>query len=240
MQENPLYYRSIVTLDRQIHRAKCYRPGETPFVFSRGSHVIPVVVDEFAAASRHIPIVFLSSGSSLTPVFLVGVKPGLNAFIDAEGQWLAGYIPAYLRRYPFIYGEVKGSDPLVCIDAEATSLGEENGERLFDEDGKETQFLKERINFLAEYHSAGARTTALCALLQELSLVRPITIESRSPDGESAIIHGVLAVDEPKLKSLSDENALKLYRADAFPAIYAHLFSLAAIEKLAPQSAMAA
>lgn len=76
----------------------------------------PAVIDEFVVASRHLPIVFVPTASKPTPVFLLGAQPGENRHVDPAGAWTGGYVPAYVRRYPFIIGDNAGAEPLVCID----------------------------------------------------------------------------------------------------------------------------
>mgnify|MGYP002144979420 CR=1 FL=1 len=62
----------------------------------------PLTVTEFANAALSFPIIFV--GDEKTPVAALGLNAGENLFIDAEGAYDTGvYIPAYIRRYPFVF-----------------------------------------------------------------------------------------------------------------------------------------
>jgi hypothetical protein len=231
MADNPLFYRTVVPLDRERHGKTGLTVPERPFGLAEGSHFIPAVVDEFAAACRELPIVFLAGSPHPTAVFLVGLRPGRNLFVKPDGSWDGTYVPAYLRRYPFIRGDIEGADPVVCIDESFEGFEDGKGESLFA-DGGESPFLAERIQFLNGYFEAAKRTEALGQLVQELSLLKGISIDVKAEDGSSTVLHGIFAIDEAKLATLSDEDYLRLRSAGAIAPIYAHLLSLGAIERI--------
>ena len=118
----PLFYRSVVPLHRETHRGLGLAAVPS-FAFAAASHLIPAVVDEFSAACAELPILFAPDVEGASPAFLTGLTPGCNAFVRADGSWAASYVPAYLRRYPFILGEVPNAEPLVCLDDHAACLG---------------------------------------------------------------------------------------------------------------------
>ena len=42
----------------------------------------------------------------MVPVAILGLRGAANQFVNSEGAWREGkYIPAYVRRYPFILME---------------------------------------------------------------------------------------------------------------------------------------
>ena len=129
-----LFYSDVVPLNREGHRDHRIATGAQRFGFASGSNLVPAVIDEFAAAAPHLPIVFLPGPGAPAACFLTGVRSGRNALVGADGGWRGDYVPAYLRRYPFVLGEVEGADPLVCIDAGQASLEAPAGEALFKED----------------------------------------------------------------------------------------------------------
>ncbi|WP_375456604.1 SapC family protein [uncultured Methylobacterium sp.] len=239
MSDLPLFYRSIVPLDRERHRElTLLEPQE--FGFARGSHLVPAVVDEFGPACRHLPILFLPESLGPTPVFLTGFRPGASALVDAQGTWTGRYLPAYLRRYPFILGEVDGADPLICFDdtsgllaAPPTEAAADSGDGwrpLFEAGCGDSPVLAERIRLVIDYAAAARRTASLGRLLQDLALLRPLTIERRDPaSGESHALHGVLGIDEAALAALPEAGFARLREGGWLSAIYAHLVSLQSI-----------
>ena len=203
----------------------------TAFAFAHQAQFVPALIDEFATASREMPIVFLPAGKALAPVFMMGLRAGENRLVDEAGKISTNYQPAYLRRYPFILGEADGTDPIICIDEHNTILSESEGEPLFDEQGEPAEALNKMMQFTNEYFAAGKRTEAFVALLQDLDLFRPITIEARM-GGEGQTIHGLQAIDEAKLYEISDADFLKLRQERLLAPIFAHFFSLSQIERL--------
>ncbi|MFE1599562.1 SapC family protein [Methylobacterium sp. ID0610] len=233
MSTLPLFYRSVVPLDRDAHRTWSLANPQR-FAFARASHLVPAVVDEFAAACRHLPILFLPESLGPTPVFLTGLVPGRSALIDGEGAWTGRYLPAYLRRYPFILGETEGAPPVICLDdADAALVGpasdaEESGRQpLFAADGSDTPLLQERVRLVVEYAEAARRTTAFGRTLQDLGLLRALTVQGQDPaTGEGHTLHGVMGVDEAALGALPEEGVARLRREGVLAAVYAHLVSL--------------
>ncbi len=233
MTDNPLFYRSIVPLNRQRHRGLRLKTDGQRFAFAASTHLVPAVVDEFVAASRTLPIVFLPATPHPTPVFLVGLRPGQNQFVDDAGRWAEGYVPAFARRYPFMLGEPEQGAPVVCIDEKYEGLKDgANGESLFAEDGADTPFLQEQVKFVNDYFAAAKRTDAFLRTLSEMQLLRAVTIELKLHPGAGETLHGFLAVDEQKLDGLTDEEFLRLRKEGLLPAIFAHLFSLGATDRL--------
>lgn len=229
MGQDVLFYDRIVPLDRRGHRDARLDPGADRFAFARGSHVVPAVVDELVVGGRSMPIVFVPGSAVPSPVFLVGLRANRNALIGENGSWSGDYVPAFLRRYPLIYGEVDGAEPIACIDP--TNIAP-TGEPLFNDDGTETPFLAERLRLMNDYFAAAKRTEPFVARLVALSLLRPVTIDASFRGGDVASLHGLLTIDATRLEALPDADFLAL-RADGFlPAIYAALASLGTLDAL--------
>ncbi|OCX61169.1 hypothetical protein BFP70_17160 [Thioclava sp. SK-1] len=242
MSNLPMFYKSVVAVSRQDHLNHRIAPSRTPFKFAAGSHLIPCVVDEFAAASGHLPIVFAPTETGFASVFLCGSHSGVNQYVDADGGWTKGYLPAYLRRYPFILGEQADTNALVCVDSAFTGLVEAGeGQRLFGDDGNQTAFTEAAIKLITDYAIAAKRTEAVLKMLADMKLFRSVNIEARDAEGVlSSSLHGLCVIDEKALNELPDEEFLKLRTSGILPLIYAHLMSLANISKIAVPAKAAA
>lgn len=246
LSDLPLFYRSVVPLDRERHRSLTLAQPQR-FGFARSSHLVPAVVDEFGAACRHLPILFLPDSLGPTPVFLSGLQPGRSALVDAEGAWTGRYLPAYLRRYPFILGEVEGAEPLICLDDTAEAVTSEDRHeapgcvQLFGEAGTDSPLLLEHVRLVIEYAAAARRTTAFGRILQDLALLRPLTVEGQDPaSGGRHALHGVLGVDETALAALPAASFDRLRTEGWLGPIHAHLVSLRAVGDFArPFAALA-
>lgn len=236
---NPLFYRNIVALNREQHRELRLKTPEKPLDYARGAHLIPAMIDEFAVASTEIPLAFLPGATQPAAVFVTGIKPGSNAFITPEGRWDGSYLPAYLRRYPFIIGDVPDANPVLCIDDAYEGFDTADGARLFSEAGEPEKPVSEALAIANSYRAAAGRTDAFAQTLQKLGLFRSISLDAKLANGETTVVHGLLVVDEQVLAGLSDAAFLDLRRAGYLKPIYAHLASLQTVSKLAGKAAAA-
>lgn len=230
---NPVLYKSVTALNRELHKELRLKALPEPLSFGRGTHLIPAVVDEFAAAARELPIVFLPEGDLISPGFLVGLRAGHNGFITPEGLWSASYMPAYLRRYPFVLGDVQGQDPVLCFDDSFSGLNPSDGEALFMADGAATPFLESAMQFAANFREAGQRTASFVSALKSRDLFKSVTMDVKNNKAGQATIHGLLVVDEEKLRALPADVVDDLHKLGILPAVYAHLISLGGIATLA-------
>ncbi len=195
-------------------------------------HAIPVTVEEFTHAQRAFPIIF-SAGDEPVPLALMGLNEGVNTFLDAEGKPIGEpvYMPAYLRRYPFILARLQpDSDELsLCVDPTSGALSEDDGEALFDGD-QPSELTKNILAFCEQFESAGLRTQAFMTDLKGsgLQMAGEVSIQ---PDGveQPFLYRGFKMVDEEKLRDLRGDELRKMAQSGMLPLIYAHLMSLSLI-----------
>lgn len=70
------------------------RAGED-WSFAAHLNSVPLlVVGEFAATARTLPIVFAGTAERVIPIVVLGVRDDQNVFVDAEGKWAPDYTPA--------------------------------------------------------------------------------------------------------------------------------------------------
>lgn len=233
MAEAPLFYQNIVPLDRERHRDLRLVRDRQSFAFAARAHMIPAVIDEFTLAARFLPIAFLPAAPHPSPVFLVGARTGQNLYVERDGKWVDSYVPAFVRRYPFMLGTPEQGSPVICIDDKYDGWQRSGeGERLFGDDGADTPFLRDFATLTETYFAAAKRTEAFVETLDALQLLRSVTIEIRAETGANNALHGFQTIDETRLNTLSDADFLRLRSGGFLPAIYAHLFSLTAIDRL--------
>lgn len=230
MTGNPLFYQSIVPLDRERHGRLRLEPALRPYGFAEAAQFVPALVDEFPSACRELAIVFLQGPQRPSAAFVVGLSAGRNLLVTREGRWDGTYVPAFLRRYPFIRGDIEGAEPVVCIDRAYEGLNEESGEAFFDE-GKPTPYLDRQVGFVNAYYDASRKSEDFCDLVQKLGLLKPVTIDVRS-QGATSSMHGLFSIDEDKLDALPGREFDKLRKSGALKAIYAQVLSMEAIGRL--------
>jgi hypothetical protein len=232
-----LFYERPVPLNRTVHKDLRLK-GMPSLRFAAGVHSVPLTGVEFPAAARDLPILF--AGSSMEeagPMALLGLRQNENLFVDADGQWAANtYIPAFVRRYPFVLAEKpadqEGDDFTVFLDEAYEGFGSDEGERLFMEDGTDSEMLKNAVNFLGEFQQHVGRTQWFMAQLRKHDLLEPRNIRLEK-DGKAINLNGLYVVSEEKLRNLDDKTAHEFLKEGVFGWIYAHLLSLANIDRVA-------
>jgi hypothetical protein len=160
-------------------------------------------------------------------------------FIQPNGFFEVGvYVPAYIRRYPFVLANDTAREQLVvCIDRAAVMLGDLPDLPFFDPAGQPTEYTRNCIQFCNDYEVEIRRTESFVALLTELDLfeTRKTTYTPTNPDGSQGQPQDIaeyFAVSEERLKALPDARIRTLLDNGALTQIYAHLASLAGWDKL--------
>ncbi|MDP1968340.1 MAG: SapC family protein [Burkholderiaceae bacterium] len=227
-----LFYEKPVLLNRDVHRHRRIA-ARSGFAFARGANSLPLACAEFNEACKAYAIVFTrETGGKITPVVMLGLRERENLFVDAQGRWTAGYVPAFVRRYPFVLAELPDRQMGVCIDEAHAGLNETEGEALFDADGRDTPFLTGALDFLNRYQIEHMRTAEFCQRLTGAGLLTPMNAQADLADGSRLLVSDFLVVDEKQLMALPDAKALALFRAGDLHLISLHLASLSNMQRL--------
>ena len=235
------YYERPVLLDRDRHRLRRVQAA-AGFGFARKAHSLVLAGAEFGEAGKEYPIVFTRTpAGKVVSVALLGLREGDNLFVDGQGAWDGRYVPAFVRRYPFVLAELPGQASLaVCVDEAFPGWNVAEGEALFDAEGKETAFLRNALEFLGQYQREHQRTLAFCARLDQLGLFKEMNARANLRDGRAFTVDGLLVVDEPKLVALPDADALALFRSGVLHLVSMHLASLSNLQRLVDRMAQRA
>ena len=225
----PLFYNALEPLNLEQHGKMNVR-GITSMPELGRTHAVPLTVDEFALVQRHFPIVF-SVGDAPVPIALMGLNEGVNVFLDENGRATDPnlYIPAYLRRYPFLLAKLRPeSDELsLCYDPTSGAVGDfTDGEPLFDADqpSAATQAI---LQFCEQFEAAGLRTNAFVEDLQKSDLLMDGEVAIQPEGFEQPFVYrGFRMVDEEKVRNLRGDELRKMNQNGMLPLIFAHLFSL--------------
>ena len=225
-------FKKTVPVTKQQHVGKKILPVNT-FRFAEKAYLVSLIANEFNKAASIYPIVFGQDSGDFRPFALLGLKQGENLFVDKDGRWKAHYIPAIIRRYPFVLGRNEGtSDLMLCIDEESEFLSDTEGEPLFDEQGNPSPIIAKARNYLVELQRFSELTNLFAKELARLGLLTPLQMQIRNTEGVLVKIEGVSAVNEKKLNELPDEDFMNLRKRGALGLIYSHLISLSQIERL--------
>ena len=224
----PLFYNDLVPLSSVEHADFHARPLESA-EFLVGQHAIPLTSDEFVSACRFFPIVF-SAGENPVPLALMGLNEGVNTFVDDAGKLNNPvYVPAYIRRYPFLLARLQpdSEDLSLCFDPTSGALGKfDEGDVLFV-DGQPSDQTKAVLEFCKNFEEAGQRTGMFMEELKKADLLMDgeVAIQQEGND-KPYVYRGFQMVDENKLRELRGDVLRKLMQNGILGLIFAHLFSL--------------
>jgi hypothetical protein len=219
-------YTSNVALSSETHASMTLSPSPNGYRFAADSLTVMLAASEFFDAARCYPIIFSNYGENqILPLALLGLETNENLFVDEEGAWDAPYIPAFIRRYPFIITEAVDGVMTVCFDESYDGFNLEGGDQLF-ENGEPSEKCRQIQEFLQDFHFRMEQNWGFCARLNELDLLHEITAHATLDDGRSFDLNGMLVVDEKKFNELTDDEVLTLFRSGELALIHAHLLSL--------------
>lgn len=229
----PLFYQNPVMLDKAKHRTYGVATKNSNYAFAQNVNAVPVTLIELPQIMMHYPIVF-TAGELAFPAVLLGLRDGENLYVDKKGQWKQDvYIPAYVRRYPFIFADQPQNDQLtLCIDDVKDWLLENGGERLFNDDGEMTALTQNALEFCKSYHAASQETLRFAQALQDSGILvernATIQIEGKEPFQ----LTGFRQIDETKLRDLPEATVAQWHREGWLAIAYAHLLSTQNWQKL--------
>ena len=224
-------------LDSQAHRHLRYAPNQ-PYHFASQQMFSPIVAGEAAMVAREYAIVFSDIPGSL-PLALLGASQGINAYVRPSGHWTARYVPAHVRRYPFVMAEsvaeTQGEgaskiNHIVVVDADASHLSADEGDRLFNDAGEPTEALLKVQRVLLMMEQENQRTLAMVAQLEKAGLLVPQQITIAKKAGSHVGLQGLRVVDMARLLSLEPQALAELQRTGALQLAYAHQLSLTNVQ----------
>ena len=233
---NVLFYSKPEPLSVEAHSTLGVDPVDKPYGFVAQANLVPLTVTEFAPAALSYPVIFI--GENRQPVAVMALRAGENLFVSEAGEFRPeAYIPAYVRRYPFVFANDESQKRLIlCVDRAAPFIKDGGATPLFV-DGKPSPYVEQAMEFCNNFEQERQRTDAFLELLKELDLLdtREAVFTPRNPDGSAAApqkIAEYYAVSEDKLKALPAEKLAELRDNGALGQIYAHLVSLLGWDRL--------
>ena len=240
----PSLFKQPKPLDSQAHRSLRLQARQ-PYHFAAQQSLVPVMASEMAQVAREYAVVFSDVVGSL-PLALLGARQGHNAYVRPSGHWAARYVPAHVRRYPFVLAESapanapKGTNGtngagaadtagtrLVMVDADAPHLVSEGGLPLFETGGKPSQVLQQVQNVLMMLERESLRTLQLMAEVEAAGLLIERMIPLQPKTGAPLGLNGLRVVDEERLAALDPATLHALQKSGALRLVYAHLMSMA-------------
>ncbi|HRD28113.1 MAG TPA: SapC family protein [Caulobacter sp.] len=235
---NLLFYTSPEPLTKDVHSGLGVQRMEKPFGFAAAGHVVPLTVAEFTFAAISYPIIF--AGSEHMPLAVMGINSGENLFINDDGSFVVGgYVPAYIRRYPFVLAADEAQQRMVvCIERNAAIFTDKAKAEmpLFDDAGEPSEYTQNAIKFCEDFEGERRRTDSFVKLLLDLDLFEQRESIFNMPREDGTVqpvkLAEYFAVSEAKLNALPAEKLAELRDNGALEKIYNHLTSLIGWDRL--------
>lgn len=203
----PLFYRTPVVLRHREH-AHAGLLRKVDLGFAAGATAVPIYAGEFAAAAMDYPIVF-SELDPAVPLAVIGIRAGHNLLVDETGSWRPGfYVPAYIRRYPFIAADFAGAgDHLLAVDSSCgrflAEIGQSDADVFFEDDGAPTAFARAAMQLCKAIVDDQKRTEAFSRALAEQKLLTPKHANFQLPDGKCLSLDGFRLIDRDAYRKMS-------------------------------------
>ena len=208
--------------------------------YGEAAHIVPIVADELGNIALEYPIVLVKDQESgrFGMCAMLGFEQGENLFLDGD-VWDASYVPIQVRRQPFSlsYTAEKDGEPdpaslVISIDMANSRVQEEDGERLFNEDGSHSEFLQGVNNMLAELGPAVTATNAFIDALVSHDLIEPSQLDVQFPGGDKKRFEGLYAVHEETLSKIEGDVLAELYKLGYLQGAWLMLASIGNVRKL--------
>jgi hypothetical protein len=227
------FYERITALQTQVHRQLRMKPSPQGLGFARDTHSVLLAASELPMAALDYPCVFVSTAEGSALIALVGLRENENLMVDDLGRWgELRYVPAYVRRYPFVLAEQAGNDEMtVCFDEAYEGCSQTEGEALFDAEGKPSAYLQNVQSLLLGYHQDLKLSAQWVKEIEDLGLLIDRSI-AHEFNGQRTVLQGFKVIDEAKFKALPPDTVQSLFASGAIGWVYAHLLSMNNVNKL--------
>lgn len=170
---------------------------------------------EFEAAQREYPILFRKDeDGTLQALAILGLDRDENLFLEGE-VWTANYVPAMLRRGPFLIGIAQSGEPVIHIDLAHPRIAAAGGagDPLFLPHGGNAPALEAGLDALRAIHIGSEATPVMTALFSDLGLVEPIALQVQLSDTESFDFDGYYAITFERIGALDGTALARLNTA---------------------------
>ena len=227
MTKQLLLYENAVPVSASRHADVAVESG-TGYAFASQASAVPIMAVEFLLAATEYAIVFTAAGDEVVPAVVLGLRNEQNLYLGEDKKWQAKYVPAFIRRYPFVFSASADRKTLtLCIDESSAGFNREGrGQRLFDDERKPAAYTQRVLKFLQDFQTHFQRTRLFCQRIKELGILEPSTVRITAPGAEKLAVGGFLVVDRKKLRVLPGDKLAALAKTDELELLYLHLYSL--------------
>ncbi len=212
-------FRKAVALDSAVHRYLKVKMPEN-YSFMENVEVLPLTYSEILSATMYYPVMFGVQDKVVFPFAVIGIN-GKNVFLKNNGTWKIDTVPNICKHYPF--GVLKEAEDYTIIFDEVYSS--DDGERVFDDEGNETEFFSEIKQGLTElardFHDAEECSKELF----EGGLLKTLNLDIDTKLGKMQF-RNILIANVEYLSRLQPEKLYSLNSKGYLLILHAHYLSL--------------
>lgn len=227
MTKQLMFYERATPVSPARHADACV-DSASGYAFASHASAVPIMAVEFVRAASEYAIVFTVVGDEIVPAVVLGLQNDQNLYLDRAAHWDAKYVPAFVRRYPFVFSTSADRKTLtLCIDESFAGINREGkGQRLFDDERKPTAYTQRVLKFLQDFQAHFQRTRQFCQRLKELDVLEPAGVQITAKDSSKHAVGGFQVVSRKKLRELSGDTLAALAKTDELELLYLHLYSM--------------
>lgn len=221
-------------LNRQRHQTMRWRPRRD-YLHSSGQSLVPVLLGELGQLMSAYTLAFSEQGGEYAAVAILGLGQAEHFYLGPNGQWLADYVPATLRAYPFQLLGAGENKHALCIDA--TQLNEDQAmPAIFADDGTMAEPVQEMLTFLQHCEQQRIATARACAALAKQALIEPWPVTLANDETVESVgkktVQGLYRINESALNALNGDALAGLRKSGALALAYAQLLSITQLQQL--------
>jgi SapC len=191
--------------------------------------------NEFREVQAHYPILFQRDieRDTFSALAMFGFENGENLFLDGA-RWDSSYIPLAIRIQPFLIGGKPGEpDKQVHVDMASPRIAaNDDGVRVFDEDGRATPYLEAIVDQLGALDAGYVTSADFFTALRRHDLLEPLSLEITLDDGSTNRLVGFHVIDEARLAGLGAEALGELSADDHLMPIFMAVASIGRLREL--------
>jgi len=219
---------SLVELSSKDHAALKMDPLSALKVAEK-QHIINLKVSEVGMAISSFPVFMSRVGdnSDWTISAINSFELGSSLFVE-NNVWTGTHLPISMQTYPFFLMRKDEDEKnfTIGINEQSEAFSDEEGEFLFDENGKASIRLSQATAQLEVEIQNDIHTYQFTNKLNELGLIKPIDLLVQYQDGKVNTLQGLNTINEEALIALSTEQFEELRKAGYLAPIYSMLTSI--------------
>lgn len=208
--------------------------------FAADSSVVPVLQSELGKLLPHFVLAFVAMQGEEPGYRLVALTGmgGGSLYVAPNAQWLAAYVPAMLRGFPFRLAHYENQQVL-CV-ASGHLVDGNQGSPLFDNTGELAAGPAASLDFLQHCATDARLTAATVSRLAGAGVIEPWPLQMAvGKDGQPQAVEGLFRVNEQALLGM-DAAALHDLRGAPLAMAYAQLFSMHQLDELVKRAGLLA